>query len=64
MAERINNMKEEKLFIKLQKCKNYAKLKNGLCLSNNYINSVNKLTWQCSEGHKLETYIARLEINV
>lgn len=31
--------------------KNIAKKKGGVCLSDNYINSSTKLTWQCKEGH-------------
>jgi hypothetical protein len=31
-----------------------AKERNGKCVSNEYINSKTKLTWECSEGHQWE----------
>lgn len=32
-----------------------AEVKGGKCLSNQYINNAQKLTWQCKEGHVWET---------
>jgi len=31
---------------------NFAKLKNGFCRSNTYINETTKLTWECEFGHR------------
>ena len=36
----------------IQDCHNLASIKNGKCLSVDYINGGNKLTWECSEGHQ------------
>lgn len=37
--------------IVIQDCHKLAELKSGKCLSTEFINSVSKLTWQCSKGH-------------
>ena len=34
--------------IKLKKCQDYAKTKNGICLEAQYVNSHTKMLWQCS----------------
>ena len=36
----------------LTKMQTIAKQRGGQCLSKRYINSKEKLLWQCSEGHK------------
>jgi hypothetical protein len=33
-------------------CKQYAKRMGGRCLSDTYINAVNKLHWRCAKGHE------------
>jgi hypothetical protein len=35
----------------LEMCQQAALAKGGKCLSNEYVNSGTKLTWQCAEGH-------------
>ena len=35
----------------LEHCKEYAKIKEGECLSNVYVNSNSKITWKCSCGY-------------
>ncbi len=35
----------------LYECLEFAKSKNGICLSNNYINNNTKMEWQCTRGH-------------
>lgn len=35
----------------LDDCNNMAKLKNGKCISDHYINSHTKLEWECENGH-------------
>ena len=35
----------------LQDCSNYAQLKDGYCLSVEYVNAASNLTWQCKYGH-------------
>lgn len=39
----------------IEKMQEYAKLKNGICLSSIYKNNSTKLTWQCEKGHIWET---------
>jgi hypothetical protein len=36
---------------KIQQMKDLAKQKNGICLSNKFVDVDTKLKWQCSEGH-------------
>ncbi len=36
----------------LELCQETALAKGGKCLSNEYVNSGTKLTWQCAEGHE------------
>ena len=43
------NAKNTKLTIK--ECQEFAKTKNGKCLSTEYKNSKAKMSWQCSEKH-------------
>lgn len=35
-------------------CKNFAKTKNGKCISTKYINANKKLQWECEFGHQFE----------
>ena len=44
----------EKQKLKLQKCKDHAISKGGLCISNKYTNNSTKMLWKCKEGHKWE----------
>jgi hypothetical protein len=37
---------------KIEKYKELAKLNDGYCVSDHYINSYQKLRWQCQEGHQ------------
>ena len=39
----------------LEVCQNYAKSKGGKCLSTEYKNSGEKMSWECNEGHKWKT---------
>ena len=39
----------------LEDCIKVAKSHNGLCLSNEYINSYTKMKWKCEKGHIWET---------
>lgn len=38
----------------LSKCKVLAALKNGYCLSEEYVNSKTKMLWECEHGHRWE----------
>jgi len=47
-------MRQYKLDLKLQICKDHAISKNGICLSTEYVDYKTKMLWQCSEGHQWE----------
>ena len=48
-------MKQEKLDLKLQECKDFAiKEHRGLCKATKYKNSETKMPWQCEFGHEWE----------
>lgn len=36
-------------------CKELAKINNGKCLSDLYVNMLSPLEWECTEGHKWKT---------
>jgi len=43
---------KQKRILRLEKAKEYAKQKNGICLSNSYISEKDRFEWQCEKGHK------------
>lgn len=36
----------------IQYCCEFAEQKNGMCLSNKYINTTTKMLWRCKSGHQ------------
>ena len=53
-------MREEYLNSKIKDCKKIAKSKEGLCLSNKYLNNSTKLLWKCKFGHTWEATYANI----
>lgn len=39
-----------------------AKARGGQCLSQNYVNSLSKLTWQCHRGHEWQAPLAAIRV--
>ena len=39
----------------------HAKLKNGICISETYINNYEDLIWKCSHGHVFEKPFKRVK---
>lgn len=44
--------------LSIKDCKKIAKEREGLCLSTDYKNSKDKITWQCENGHVFKTSLA------
>ena len=54
-------MTEEYLIRKINDCKKLAALKEGYCLSDNYINSQTNLIWKCKNGHTWQATYANIK---
>ena len=47
--------------LSIQDAQNLALNKNGLCVSDEYVNSKEKLKWECNAGHQWEARIANIQ---
>jgi len=56
-----NGKKGEGRRLSIQEMRRIAKSRGGKCLSTKYIDSVTKLLWQCSRGHKWEAVPANVK---
>jgi len=50
-----------KLRSNIKEAQYYAKLKGGVCLSEEYVNNNTKMLWKCSEGHEWEAVFASIK---
>lgn len=50
--------------IKIEECNNIAVSKNGKCLSENVHTSMDKLLWECSNGHKWEAATSTIKYGI
>jgi hypothetical protein len=50
-AECLNKRKRHTI----EECREFAKTKGGLCLSDNYVNANTKMNWQCGKEHRWQT---------
>jgi hypothetical protein len=50
-----------KLNLTIQDCYDYAKSKNGKCLSSSYSHNKDKIWWQCESGHKWEAQFGNVK---
>lgn len=47
--------------ITIEDCQKLAQEKGGICVSTIFVNSSQKLTWQCKEGHQWDTWYTHIK---